>query len=190
MNASQPALHTMVKDATRQAPHEVRHLLIHPVNGPKLTTLSQLVSGVQTEIAKGTQGEMDGQADALMREWAREGFRPKADREPVYEELGSTIKLAALMGYRVVYDPERRDVGRGNLTGAVTLAQWRGRSGKNGGGYQYAFTGSTIFAVPTLPPGHGINMTPASNEETVQVLQQSAKLLKTVGPSYEFVLGR
>ena len=46
-----PTLHTMVKDARRDAPHEVRHLLIHPVEGPSVEVLTKLVAGVQSEIA-------------------------------------------------------------------------------------------------------------------------------------------
>lgn len=183
-----PTLHTMVKDAQSGSPHEVRHLLIHSVEGPGVTVLTKLVSGVQSEIGTGTQYETGQKADAVMQEWAGEGFRYQRDREPAYEDLKSTITLAMLMGYRVVFDPDYRDVRRRNLTGAVPLAQWPGRSGKNGGGYQYAFTGTTIIAFPTLPPGHGINMAP-SREEFVRVMQQVIALQETVGPVDELVLG-
>lgn len=61
---------------------------------------------------------------------------------------------------------------RMNLTGAIPLAKWPGRSGKNGGGYQSAFTGITLLASPTLPPGHGINMAP-STEELIQTMRQA-----------------
>lgn len=183
-----PTLHTMVKDMTGNSPRQVRHLLIHSVEGPSVNVLTKLVSGVPSEIATGTQYEMGQKADALMQEWAGEGFRYQREREPVYEDLKSTVALAMLMGYKVVFDPERVDVRRMNLTGAVPLAQWSGKSGKNGGGYQYAFTGMTILAGPTLPPGHGINMAP-SQEETIQVMQQIINLQKTVGPFVELVLG-
>jgi hypothetical protein len=183
-----PTLHTMIKDGTAEFPREVRHLLIHPVKAPRVTILSQLVAGVGTEIATGTEYEMGQKADALMQEWAGEGFRYQNEREPVYEALGPTVTLATLMGNRVVYDPQRVDMRRMNFTGAVPLAQWQGRHGKNGGGYQYAFTGTTIIASPTLPPGHGINMAPRS-EETLRVMGQIIELQKTVGPVLEFVLG-
>ena len=100
----------------------------------------------------------------------------------------STVTLAMLMGYKVVYDPSYIDMRRMNLTGAVPLAQWPGRSGKNRGGYQYAFTGTTILASPTLPPGHGINMAPNS-KEFIQTMRQAIELQKTVGPLVELVLG-
>jgi hypothetical protein len=183
-----PTLYTMVKDARSGSPHEVRHLLIHSVKGPSATVLTKLVSGVQSEIGTGTQYEMEQKANAVMQEWAGEHFRFGREREPAYEDLKSTMTLAMLMGYKVVFDPEYADVRRMNPIGQVALTQWPGRSGKNGGGYQYAFTGTTIIASPTLPPGHGINMAPGS-EETIRVMQQIIVLQKTVGPLYELVLG-
>jgi hypothetical protein len=183
-----PTLHTMVKDATKASPHQVRHLIVVPVDGPKVTMLTQLISGAQTEIATGTEYEMGQRADAVMQEWAKEGFRYQREREPAYEDLKSAVALAMLMGYKVVYDPSHVDMRRMNLTGAVPLAQWSGKSGKNGGGYQYAFTGTTILASPTLPPGHGINMAP-STEEFIRTMGQAIALQKTVGPFAELILG-
>lgn len=184
-----PTLHTMVKDATGGSPHEVRHLLIHSLERPGVTVLTKLVSGVQSEVGTGKQYEMEQKADEVMQEWAGEGFRYQREREPAYEDLKSTVTLAMLMGYEVVFDPDYRDVRRMNPIGQVPLAKWPGKVGKNGGGYQYAFTGTTILASPTLPRGHGINMTPSSNEEFVRVMQQSIALQKTVGPFYEHILG-
>ena len=183
-----PTLHTMVKDAQRNALHEVRHLLIHPIKGESGRVLPKLISGVQGEIGTGKLYEMEQKADAVMQEWAKEGFRYQREREPAYEDLKSTVTLAMLMGYDVVYDPSYVDMRRMNLTGAVPLAQWPGRAGKNGGGYQYAFTGTTILASPTLPPGHGINMAP-STEEFLQTMRQAIELQKTVGSLVELVLG-
>jgi len=183
-----PTLHTMVKDVTKTSPHQVRHLIVVPVDGSKVTVLMQLISGTQSEIATGTEYEMGQTADSVMQEWAKEGFRYRREREPAYEDLKSTVTLAMLMGYKVVYDPTYVDVRRMNLTGAVPLAKWPGRSGKNGGGYQYAFTGTTILASPTLPPGHGINMAP-STEEFIQTMRQAIELQKTVGSLVELVLG-
>lgn len=183
-----PTLHTMVKDARSGSPHEVRHLLIHPVEEPNDKVLTKLIAGVQSEIATGKLYEMEQRADAVMQEWAREGFRYQREREPAYEELKSTVTLAMIMGYKVIYDPTYVDVRRMNLTGAVPLSQWPGRAGRNGGSYQYAFTGTTILASPTLPPGHGINMAP-STEEFVQTMRQAIALQKTVGSLVELVLG-
>jgi hypothetical protein len=183
-----PTLHTMVKDARTDAPHEVRHLLIHPVEGPSSERLTTLISGVQSEIATGKHYEMEQKADAVMQEWAKEGFRYQREREPAYEDLKSTVTLAMLMGYNVVYDPTYVDMKRRNLTGAVPLAQWPGRSGKNGGGYQYAFTGTTLLATPTPPPGHGINMAPGP-KEFIQTMRQMIEVQNSVGPFAELVLG-
>jgi hypothetical protein len=47
-----PTLHTMFKDVTKTSPHQVRHLVIVPVDGSKVTVLMQF-SGTQTEIATG-----------------------------------------------------------------------------------------------------------------------------------------
>jgi hypothetical protein len=80
-----PTLHTMVKDARSGSPHEVRHLLIHPVEGPSSEVLTKLISGVQSEIAKGKHYEMEQKADAVRQEWAKEGFRHQSEREPAYE---------------------------------------------------------------------------------------------------------
>ena len=183
-----PTLHTMVKDARSGSPHEVRHLLIHSVEGPSGKVLTKLIAGVPSEIATGKHYEMEQKADAVMQEWAGEGFRYQREREPAYEDLKSAVTLAMLMGYKVVYDPNYVDMRRMNLTGAVPLAKWQGKAGKNGGGYQYAFTGMTILASPTLPPGHGINMAPSS-EELFHTMRQAIELQKTVGPLVELVLG-
>ena len=122
-----PTLHTMVKDARSGSPYEVRHLLIHSVEGAKVTLLTKLISGDQSEIATGTEYDMDQKANAVMQEWAKEGFRYQHEREPVYEDLKSTVTLAMLMGYQVVFDPEYRDVRRMNFTGTVPLTQWPGK---------------------------------------------------------------
>ena len=183
-----PTLHTMVKDARSGSPHEVRHLLIHPIKGESGSVLTKLISGVQSEVATGNFYEMEQKADTVMHEWAGEGFRYQREREPAYEDLKATVTLAMLMGYKVVYDPSHVDMRRMNLTGAVPLAQWSGKSGKNGGGYQYAFTGTTILASPTLPPGHGINMAPTT-EEFIRTMGQAIALQKTVGQFAELVLG-
>jgi hypothetical protein len=92
---------------------------------------------------------MEHKANAVRTEWAGEGFRHPREREPVYEDLNSTVKLAMLMGFKIAYDPSYVDVRRMNFTGAVPLTQWPGKVGKNGGGYRYAFTGMTIIASPT-----------------------------------------
>jgi hypothetical protein len=183
-----PTLHTMVKDATKASPHEVRHLVIVPVDGSRVTALMQLIAGTQTEVATGTEYEMGQRADAVRQQWVGEGFRFQREREPAYEDLKSAVALAMLMGYKVVYDPAYADVRRLNPMGRIPLPQWPGRAGKNGGGYLYAFTGTTLLASPQLPPGHGINMAP-STEEFIQTMRKAIELQKTVGQFAELILG-
>jgi len=183
-----PTLHTMVKDATMTSTHEVRHLIAVPVDGSKVSVLRQLASGTQTEIATGTEYEMGQKADSIMQEWAKGGFRYQRKREPAYEDLNSTVTLAILMGYKVVYDPTYVDARRMNLTGAVPLAKWPGCSDKNGCGYQYAFTGTTILASATFLPHHGINLA-SSAEEFIQKMRQAVELQKTVRSLVELILG-
>jgi hypothetical protein len=64
-----PTLHTMVKDATKTSPHQVRHLVIVPVDGSKVTVLMQLISGVQTEIGTGAEYEMGQKVDVFRLSW-------------------------------------------------------------------------------------------------------------------------
>lgn len=119
-----PVLHTMVKDARIGSPHEARHLLLNFMDGPSVAVLNKLAGVNHDEIATGTPYQMEEKANSVMQEWAAEGFRYQREREPVYEDLKTTVNLALLMGYQVIYDPEQRDVRRGNLTGAVHLAVW------------------------------------------------------------------
>jgi len=176
----------MVKEADRGSLREVRHLAVHSFQDLNVAVLTRLVSGVQSDIGTGKLYEMVKWADSVTHEWAREGFRYQ--RNPVYEDLKSAVTLAMLMGYEVIYDPECVDVGTTNLTGAVPLTQWPGRSGKNGGGYEYAFTGTKMVASPTLAPGLGINMA-THQEELAQTMCQAIDLLNSVGPVVELVLG-
>lgn len=179
-----PTLHTMI----RQSPHEVRHLLIRSLDGSHV--LTQIISGSKTEISTGTEYEMEQNAEALMDQWAQEGFRLPRKNEQAWESLEAVVTLLALMGYKVVFDPDCRDLRKGNATGAVPLKQWPGKQGKNGTGYEYAFTGSTLIAQPMLPPGHRINLEPSNSEEFIRTMQEVITLKKTVGQFYELVLGK
>jgi hypothetical protein len=174
----------------RKAPYEVRHLLIRSIDGTRVTTLAQLISVSETLIATGTEYEMKQKAEALTEEWAREGFHFPSKNEQAWDSLVALVALLTLMGYSVVYDPDYVNLQKGNVTGAVPLAQWPGKHGKKGGGYRYAFMGTTLLAWPTqLPAGHGINMEPATSEEFMRTMQQAVKLQREIGPGYEFVLG-
>ena len=174
--------YTLVKDRPRKK--EVRHLLIHPVDAPSVVNLSQLIAGVETPIATGTEYEMRQKANAVMRQWKEQGF--ELERDPVFAPLRHTIALARSMGYTFVYDP--RD-GMRNLLDKVPLAEWTGITPKIGGGYEYAFEGTTMTARPTLPPNHGLNMSPKTTDEMVQVMKAATELQNQVGPTVTFVLG-
>jgi hypothetical protein len=178
-------LHTLKK---RGAGKEVRHLLMDLTNGSGAAVLSQLVHGVETHIATGTEYEMGQKADALARDWvANEEFEYAPDDQPVFDSLKNTIALAAMMGHTFVYDSRYKS--SRNLIGEVPLTQWPGMTARNGGGYVYAFDGMKIIAEPTLPSNHGINMGFKTAKETTTSLRKIAALRETVGPRVEFLLG-
>lgn len=178
--------HTLAKE--KHPGREVRHLLIESENGPGATNLFQVSAGVVTKVASGTEYETRTKAEELAREWAKkEGFELSSDRNPAFEPLKHTISLARFMGHRVLYDPRAK--GGMNFTGAVPLEKWAGMAAKNGGGYEYAFTGTKILARPTLPPNHGLDMNPKDNQEWAATMQKVVQILNTVGPGDEFVLG-
>jgi hypothetical protein len=105
-----PTLQTFVK----RGRYEVRHLLVAG-DDPGANTLSKIVNGVHSEIATGTQYEMQKQEDELIREWIAEGFK----KEQGFESWGRTLMLLTAMNYEVIYDPQHSDMRRLNLTGAV-----------------------------------------------------------------------
>jgi len=154
-----------------------------------VTTLSQLVAGVQTRIATGTEYEMQKKARSLMRQWAdSEGFRFPRKDERVFESLKLTVTLVTAMRYRVVYDRQHVNPQEMNRTGAVLLTQWAGRTAKNGGDYEYALDRRSIVAQPILPPNHGLNLRPATNAEFLTVLRDAVKLRDALGPTVTFIL--
>src|SRR6266702_2691919 len=85
----------------------VRHLLIEG-SDPGEMSLCQLVDGVRTVVATGTQYEMDKKAHSVMQEWmGQEGFEYKKQGDPpVFEPLKHAITLAMLMGHTKVVDPK------------------------------------------------------------------------------------
>jgi hypothetical protein len=177
----------MVKNATTTSDYAARHLLVQSVNGPSNSTLRQFVHGILTEIGTGTEYEMSQSADALMREWAREGFRVPRDNELVWDPLERAVALATLMGFKKIFDPERADVRSGNALGVFPLNQWPGLTGKNGGNYLYAFTGTEIYAQPVIPRPEFL--TRASASEFAQSMLQVAKSQDAVGAFCKFLLG-
>jgi hypothetical protein len=176
--------HTLVKD--RPGTQEVRHLVIHPLDPPSVMRLTQLITGIETPLATGTEYEMREKAHAVMREWITEGFERRSDRDPVFEPLQHVVRLAQILGYRVVYDSR---AAKRTVLGQVPLAQWPGITPKLGGGYEYAFEGTSMIARPTLPRNHGLNMSPQTPEETVKVMKAAMELQDKVGPTVTFGLG-
>jgi hypothetical protein len=168
----------------KQDEEEVRHLLLDSIDGAHTVVFSEMANGVETELARGTQYEMEGKA----RERISSGnFQATPDDEKVFEALRNTVALASACGYRTVYDGRNKSAL--NIVGQVPLSEWRGMEGKNGGGYEYALDGMKILARPTLPPNHGLNMKPATNQECLEVIREASKILESVGPAVEFVLG-
>jgi len=167
----------------RKPVHEVRRLLIDSVNGPGLTTLSQLIGADHTDIGAGTQYEMEQRANLLAQTWLKEGFEsPPENSSPPYESLEAVIKIASIMGHKQISIPNRL-----NPIGAVPLAQWRGLAPKNNGSYEYAFDGFYIYAQGALPPNHNLTW-PKDTKEWSGFLAKAKALREAVGPPGKFLL--
>jgi hypothetical protein len=188
MNMAKPILHATL---TKAPGKEVRHLLIDLVDGTRETKLVQLSAGVETTIAIGTQFEMDQKADELTKLWiTSHGFKLQPKNTPVGERLYRTIALAIRMGYTIVYDPDFKKIDRPpfNLTGAVPLRKWPGMTPKNGGGYLYALDQMRFHAYPTLASSLIPNELAGDPKDFLTYFAKINDLLKTVGPSREFLL--
>jgi hypothetical protein len=165
---------------------KVRHLLIEG-NDPGSMSLGQLIDGVHTIVATGTQHEMDKKAQTIMTEWQREGFNYKKDGgPPAFEPLKHAVALAMLMGYTKVVDPKCKH--DRNLLGQVPLASWQGWKDKSGADYEYGFTGSTLYGQPKVTAKHGVNMTPRDNAEFLATLKKVIEIRKALGDGHEFLL--
>jgi hypothetical protein len=70
----------------------------------------------------------------------------------------------------------------------IPLDRWQGCKDKNGDDYQYGYTGTTIEACPRVTAKHGINMTPATNEELFVVMRKAIETRKALGPDRTFIL--
>jgi hypothetical protein len=164
---------------------EIQHLLLTSIDGTNQAVLSAMAGGTETEIARGAQYEMEDKA----REYITAGkFRVAGDDDKIFEPLRNTMALAIACGHTIVYDPRYKKFPQ-NPIGTVPLNSWPGLTGNNGGGYEYALDGLKILARPTLPPNHGLNMKPPTNAEMVNVMRSAIKILNTVGPAAEFILG-
>ena len=107
---------------------------------------------------------------------------------PQFGPLDAAKALAAASGYTIVYDDDYKSAHPLNLTGAVSLTTWLGRTGKNGGEYEYAFDGSYIHARPALPPNHGLNLQAKGPAETLELLRKIVEIRKGIGPEGRFLL--
>ena len=100
------------------------------------------------------------------------------------------------MGYTIIYDRELtsgtaalRKIGHPiNLTGEVQLSQWPGRTGKNGGAYEYAFGHMKIYAQPRLSLPPDLRRAPEGGKEFAAFLSKIISLRNDIGPSGEFLI--
>lgn len=188
MNEEKPYLHsTLFNKQTR----EVRHLIILFLNGNAETKLIQLSGGTETSLATGTRYETGEKANELLRQWiADDGFERASEKNLAFEPLKSVVALAAMLGFKVVYDNsyKKPDKWSLNLTGAVPLSQWPGLTAKLGGGYEYAFDYSKLEARPTLPPNVNIGSAPSDPQKLAAFFLEVMKLQDAVGPRGTFLL--
>jgi len=176
MLTDQPTLHTLHKGAS------VRHLLIEG-DDPAAKTLSKLENAVRTVVATGTHYEMDQKAMALIQEWCeKDDFRWRGDDARVWESLQDVVALAKLMGHTSLRDPQYI------TSPALPLDRWQGCKDKYGDDYQYAYTGMTIEACPRVTTKHGVNLTPATNQEALVELSKIAQIREALGPDRTFLL--
>lgn len=177
----------------REPVHEVRRLLIHLVNGPGQTALSQLIGADHMNIDTGTQYDMEQEADGLAQAWVNEGFEAVPEDRVLHEPLKATVVLVKLEGYTTVQDPRYQNLKdsrrRLNPFGEIPLDEWPGMTPKSGGGYLYAFVGGKIHAQPTLPPNHNLGAAPIGMKEYAAYMAKVLAMLKAVGPSGSFPLG-
>jgi hypothetical protein len=174
-----PTLQTFVK----RGPYEVRHLLVAG-DDPGAKTLIQITAGVRTEIATGTQYEMQKREDELMQQWNTEGF---THEERAFESWNRTLTLLTATGYHAIFDPQLAKTHRMNPSGRVLLTQWAGRRAKGGGEYEYAFDGNTLVAQPKLPP---MTLNYTMTAEFAKAMLEASKLRDSLGPTCEFVSSR
>lgn len=178
--ASHPTLDSFVK----RGPYEVRHLLIVG-DDPSMNVLIQISSGVRTELAKGTQYEMQKRLDELMQQWHTEGFRHD---ERAFEPWSHMLPLLTAMGYSVLYDPQLAKTQKMNPMGRVLLTQWTGRRGKDGSEYEYSFDGNILAAQPRVPSHIARRLQGATTAELPAAILEVAKSRDSIGATYEFIL--
>ena len=165
---------------------EVRHLVQDIIDGSAKTEVFSFIRGVETLLGKGTEYETGQRANLAMLDWIDEGFK-QTDSEKAFEPLAYTVALAKRLGHTTVYDNRFKQMNRLplNATGEVSLDQWPGLPGQNGGSYVYALSHLTIYAVAkpaqpiTLPKG----MSGFGFAKTLLALKD------TYGSPEEFLLG-
>jgi hypothetical protein len=179
---NRPTLYTLSKG------REVRHLLIEG-DDPGAMTLSHVINGVRTVLAKGTSYEMNKRADDLWQEWMKgERFEYQKDGQfTAYESLQAAVAIALLMRYTVIHDP--KCVNPRNPLGVVPLVEWEGWTDTNGDSYMYSLNDPSLYGRPDVTARHRINLTPKNNAEMIETLTKVGKIEKTLGPAHTFVLG-
>lgn len=183
---------TRGKNESSNAPlykgREVRHLLIEG-DDPGAMTLSQVVGGARTVLANGTSYEVNKKADTMWQEWMKgEGFKYQKDGQfTAYESLQAVVAVALLMGYTVVHDP--KCVNPRNPLGIVPLAKWKGWTDTNGDRYMYSLNDPSLYARPDVTARHRINLTPKTNAEMIDTVNEVGKIEEALGPAHTFVLG-
>jgi hypothetical protein len=148
---------------------------------------------------------MRGKAQSVLELYVGDGFKLQKE-EHVFEPLGAIIALALKMGYTIIYDREltsatspsrkltsatspSRKIGHPiNLTGEVPLSQWPGRTGKNGGAYEYAFGHMKIYAQPRLSLPPDLRAAPEGGKEFAVFLSKIMSLRNDIGPFREFLI--
>ena len=187
MTTGKPNLYATLTKAN----HDARYLIIQSVDGSRVTNLSQMSGGVETLLGTGTEYEMRTKADELIKSWTKdEGFKWLSDRELAWESLPKVIALAKRMGFAAIYDGRFKQMQRPpfNPMGVIQLDSWPGMTPKNGGGYEYALGLLTLHARPTPPPNSLPTVSPTDGKEFAAFLLKHLELLKSVGPTVEFIL--
>jgi hypothetical protein len=187
MMTGKPSLYATLTKANS----DPRYLIIESVDGSRVTKLSQMSGGIETQIDTGTEYEMRTKADDLIKAWTKdEGFHWLSDNELAWESLAKAVALARRMGFIALYDDRFKQMNRRPLNplGIVALGEWPGMTPKNGGGYEYALGLLTLHARPTPPPNSLPTVAPAGGKEFAEFMLKHIELRNSVGPTVEFIL--
>ncbi len=104
---------------------------------------------------------------------------------PNFGSLDDAKAAATASGYKVVYDDRYNSTPPLNVTGAVSLKEWPGISGKNGEAYEFWFDGGYIHARPAISSSD-VNVDP---KNTLEFLRRVIEIRKAIGPEIPFLVG-